>query len=411
LPELKAQPAFLEALQKAGGNQSGIEFDNFRYDWKNVARGVLDGTIKLDNLPAAKPATEPFPTPRQRPARAQQAIFEKNKKGNARPKPIAVGSTPDTARHPQVSSAERAPLRLHGTLTMEQTELYGPPETRTAHDNDEGKGLTVPGGARGVLSNLPSAPALAIKLVAGSEVQFISSNLRATISGDIDFGGTPHDPIVFGTLYTRNGNITFPNARARLESGEITVSARRDPVTDMLRTRVEIDATARGRSGRYEITLRVRGPLDTGEGTTQDLRVDISSDPPLSTDEAFAQLLGTSALGRANADGQQEAYARALVGFLSGPLFSGLERTLEKTLGLDSIALDYRVDEPIGIEIGKAIGDRLYVSYRRSLTRGPAEKTPFDLRIDYRIKGDLQIGIETDENDTRRVTIRKSWRF
>jgi len=84
---------------------------------------------------------------------------------------------------------------------------------------------------------------------------------------------------------------------------------------------------------------------------------------------------------------------------------------LERTLGLDSIALDYRIDEPIGVEIGKAIGDRLYVSYRRALTRGPGERTPFDLRIDYRIKGDLQIGLETDENRTHRVTLRRSWRF
>jgi hypothetical protein len=411
LPELKSQPAFLDALQKAGGNESVIRLDDFRYDWKNVANGVLDGKVQLDNLPAAKPVTEPFPAPRQRPAHAQQAIFEKNNNGDAHLKPIAVGSTPATERKPPLLPAERAPLRLQGTLKMEQTELYGPPETREEGDGGTSGGATSANAARGVLSNLPSAPALAIKLVAGSEVQFVSSNLRATISGAIDFGGTPHDPIVFGRLVTRSGSITFPNARARLESGEITVSARRDPTTDTLRTRVEIDATARGRSGRYEITLRVRGPLDTGEGTTQDLRVDISSNPPLSTDEAFAQLLGTSALGRANADGQQEAYARALVGFLSGPLFSGLERTLEKTLGLDSIALDYRVDEPIGIEVGKAIGDRLYVSYRRSLTRGLAEKTPFDLRIDYRIKGNLQIGIETDENATRRVTIRKSWRF
>jgi hypothetical protein len=418
VPELKTQSAFLAVLQKAGGNQSAIRLDNFKYDWKNVARGILNGEITLDNLPAAKPVTKPFPTPQQRPARARQAIFQQNKK-NAGAKPIATesaaGSTPDPASAAASSPATRPPLRLEGTLAMEQTEIYGPPETRQNDDDGENDGATgsasSSSAARGVLSNLPSAPALAIKLVAGSEVQFVSSNLRATISGDIDFGGTPHDPIVFGTLFTRNGNITFPNARARLESGEITISARRDPITDMLRTRVEVDVTARGRSGRYDITLRVRGPLDTGEGTTQDLRVDISSNPPLSTDEAFAQLLGTSALGRANADDQQEAYARALVGFLSGPLFSGLERTLEKTLGLDSIALDYRVDEPIGIEIGKAIGDRLYVSYRRSLSRGVAEKTPFDLRIDYRIKGDLQIGVETDETDTRRVTIRKSWRF
>jgi autotransporter translocation and assembly factor TamB len=179
-----------------------------------------------------------------------------------------------------------------------------------------------------------------------------------------------------------------------------------------MRLRVEIDVTARGRSGRYEITLRLRGPLDTGEESTQDLRVDVTSNPPLSSDEAFAQLLGTAILNRGNLEDQgNENYARAIVGFLSGPLFSGIERTLEDALGLDTIALDYRIDEPIGIEIGKAIGDRLFITYRRALQSTAGEKTPFDLRIDYRIKGDIELGLETNERDERKLTIQKRWRF
>jgi autotransporter translocation and assembly factor TamB len=179
-----------------------------------------------------------------------------------------------------------------------------------------------------------------------------------------------------------------------------------------MRLRVDIDATARGRSGRYDITLRLRGPLDTGEQSTQDLRVDVTSDPPLSSDEAFAQLLGTAVLNRGGLEGQgDEAYARAIVGLLSGPLFSGIERSIGEALGLDTIALDYRIDEPIGIEIGKAIGDRLYISYRRTLQRTPGQKMPFDLRIEYRIKGNLELGLETNELDERKITLEKRWRF
>lgn len=382
------------AVRAADGRPSQIKLEAFRFDWDDVARGQLSGTLPLDNQLAGQPVAPDFPAPRE----ALQA-----------PIPLRTVRIAD-------ETDERNPLRLAGVLNLEQAEIYGAPATEDSSSEERENGATTAAGSqsnleRGMLAHLPGAPAFNVDLVIGRNVQFISSNLRATITGEIEFGGVPNDPIVSGTLFTRAGNITFPNARARLESGEITITARRDPVTDILRLRAEIDATARGRTGRYEITLRVRGPLDTGERSTQALRVDVSSNPPLSSDQAFARLLGTAALNRGDAGGQEEAYARALVGFLSGPLFSGLERSLERTLGLDSIALDYRVDEPIGIEVGKAIGDRLYLSYRRALSRGSNEKTPFDLRIEYRIKGNFQIGIESDETDTHRIILRKSWRF
>ncbi len=415
-PESEKNAALRQALLAAADQPSRVEWKAFYADWSRVARGRLDGVLTLDNEPAAQPQTEPLSNPRML-TRAARTIA-------GRPTEVTL-TTADSLqltqnrRRPENSgnrrgqtepTLNRPPLRLSGKLRLEQAELYGPPETSESNEA-ENNGEGAPTAARGMLSRLPDSPAFDIKLTAGDSVQLVSSNLRAVITGDIALGGTPHSPVISGKLFTRSGNVTFPNARARLESGEITISARRDTATDMLRLRVDIDVVARGRTGRYDITLHVRGPLDTGEGSTQDLRVDISSNPPLSTDEAFSRLLGTAALNRGDTGGQDETYARALVGFLSGPLFSGLERSLERTLGLDSIALDYRIDEPIGVEIGKAIGDRLYISYRRALTRGPGERTPFDLRIDYRIKGDLQIGLETDENRTHRVTLRRSWRF
>lgn len=409
-PEIEKNTAFRQALADAAGLPSRLEWKSFFADWKQVANGTIDGVLTLDNDPAAQPQTEPFTNPRTLPRGAR--VIPTGGASTGRVQLAQERRRPNNRRGQdnQESLANRPPLRLRGTIRLEQAELYGPPPTAPVQEvsnNGDGTGET----ARGVLSRLPDSPAFDINLVVGNSVQLVSSNLRATITGDIALGGTPHSPVISGKLFTRSGNITFPNARARLESGEITISARRDPVTDMLRMRVDIDVVARGRTGRYDITLRVRGPLDTGEGSTQDLRVDISSNPPLSSDEAFARLLGTAALNSNELRGQDETYARALVGFLSGPLFSGLERSLERSLGLDSIALDYRIDEPIGIEIGKAIGDRLYISYRRALSRGAGERTPFDLRIDYRIKGDLQIGLETDENRTNRITLRRSWRF
>jgi hypothetical protein len=327
-----------------------------------------------------------------------------NGRGRSRSTPTVVADDSDSD----------TPLRFSGEIALEEAELYGAPAdlSRNRRRDDEARVIEVANStpALGALS-LPAAPVFNVRLKAGRNVEFVSSNLRATITGDLMATGTPRDPVLLGTLYTRGGQITFPNARVRLVSGEFNIAARRD-VSGTMRLRVEIDVTARGRSGRYEITLRLRGPLDTGEESTQDLRVDVTSNPPLSSDEAFSQLLGMAVLNRGDLEGEgNENYARAIVGFLSGPLFSGIERTLEDALGLDTIALDYRIDEPIGIEIGKAIGDRLFITYRRALQSTAGEKTPFDLRIDYRIKGDIELGLETNERDERKLTIQKRWRF
>jgi uncharacterized protein YneF (UPF0154 family) len=420
-----ATPALLATLQSADNQDGRIELHGFRFSWKNVARGSLDGTLLLDNRSSKPP---PLPIPADVPPRPSASVQPAAGKSSDRARVQMIQS--DMEDDDEYSGAGRTrggeaggeageaggeaggeSVRLVGSVTLEEAELYGAPQNA----EDSGRGGSTGTGEIAALP-LPDAPRFDIKIKAGRNVQFISSNLRATIIGDLEAAGTPREPILFGTVFTRGGQITFPNARARLVSGELNIAARRDPITGAMRLRVEIDATAKGRSGRYEITLRLRGPLDTGEASTQDLRVDVSSNPPLSSDEAFSQLLGTSLLNRSNVEStsnnrDNQTYARALVGFLSGPLFSGLEHSLEKVLGLDSIALDYRVDEPIGIEIGKAIGDRFYISYRRALQATAGQKMAFDLRIEYRIKGDLELGLETNELGEKRLSIQKRWRF
>ena len=406
-------PAVLtDVLREAEGKPSRAVLRDFRFDWKNVARGFLGGELNFDNRAAAIPPAPPFSTPRSRPRFYETALQTIASRGGSTPALKNVQGDVDTNNNDADNANFQTPLRVAGKITLMDAELFGAPPTREISDESLDDSGDATGPVIGVLSRFPDAPRFDVDFEAGRNVQFVSSNLRATITGILDLGGTPRDPILFGTVFTKSGSITFPNARARLETGEITITARRDPVADVLRTRVEVDATARGRSGRYDFTIRLRGPLDTGEASTQDLRVDITSNPALSTDEAFAQLLGTAAFNRGGTEGRdQEPYVRALVGVLSGPLFSGLERSLERTLGLTNIELNYSIDEAIGIEVGKAVGERLYISYRRALSSPSGQKTPFNLRLEYRIKGDLQLGIETDETQTQRFTIERRWRF
>jgi len=295
-----------------------------------------------------------------------------------------------------------APLRVSGAIVVSEAEAFGAPV-----------------GVVGVASVLPDGPVLDVRLVAGRNVRFMTPTLRAEFIGALDVRGTPRNPNVNGRISTRDGQIRFPNAPARISEGEVAVSVSRDPVTDLIRSRVEIDATARGTVGRYRITIAVKGPLDFGSQSTQNLRVDVTSDPPLSQDEAFAQLTGTSvrdfqnaANGKTRVAAANEAYARAVVSLLSAPLFAGIERSLEEALGLSSITLDYRFSEPLSVQFGKAVGDRVYVTYRRSLSATtPGQPTSYSLRVDYRIKGGLLLGVQTDERGRRQLTLDRTFRF
>jgi hypothetical protein len=194
----------------------------------------------------------------------------------------------------------------------------------------------------------------------------------------------------------------------------VSIAISRDPETDGLRTRVEIDASARGQAGRYAITLTMRGPLDLGTGGTQNLKIDVVSNPPLSQDEAFKQLLGTIPVGEGSTS---QAYASSVLNVLSAPLFSGVEQTLAETLGLTSIGFEYRFNEPLAVQFTKAIGDRIVISYRRSIptsgttSNATGSRTPYELRIDYRLKGDYMIGLQNDERQRPTITLQKTRRF
>ena len=286
-------------------------------------------------------------------------------------------------------------LRVAGNINLSQSELKALPA-----DNGIGSGIV-----------LPTSPLLDVRFDLGDNVKFNSSNLQATLGGYLNVSGTPYDPLLLGTFDILRGQAIFPGARARITEGELTITARRDLLTGQLQARTEIDATAEGRSGRYLITLHLHGPLDMGQTTSQKLLVDISSDPPLSRDEAFAQLLGISVLNASGLENRDQAYAQMVLGALSGPLFSGLENSIAEALGLSSVAVDYQLNQPIGIEVGKAIGDHLYLSYRRSIGKDSANNTPYEFQLQYRVKGGLQLGLKMNEQNQQTLTLEKRWRF
>jgi len=297
-----------------------------------------------------------------------------------------------------LQNSDSGSLQVAGNIKLSQSELTAlPADSETSSE-----------------AVWPAAPLLNVRFDLGDNVKFTSSNLQATLGGYLNITGTPYDPLLLGSFDIQNGQAIFPGARARITDGELSVTARRNLLTGQLQTRTDIDATAEGRSGQYLITVHLHGPLDTGQSTSQKLQVDISSDPPMSRDDAFSQLLGISVFNDSDLQNRDQAYTQMVLGALSGPLFSGIENNLAQALGLSSIGLDYQLNQPVGVEFGKAIGNNLYLSYRRSIGKSNTDvlgTPPYEFQLQYRIKGNLQLGLQLDEENNKTVTLSKRWRF
>lgn len=383
-----------------------IKLDNFEWNYTGVGSGQIEGRVVLDNRDAVQQAPREALELRNAQAPTLRDGLKKRRASQLQTQMLSAAQLRPIPVQAQVGADET--LRVGGQLTLQNSTIVGAPV-----------------GGEGVVTKLslfPNAPRFDMRLVLGEKVEFITSAFRTGLEGELVASGVPSNPQILGTVRTRNGQVRFPNARARISEGRVTVAITRDPATDLLRTRVDVNASATGRAGQYLITLALNGPLDlSGAGQNlQNLRVDVTSDPPLSQSEAFAQLLGTAPRDNGNFNQAQanQAYAGAVLQVLSAPLFSGVERSVAQALGLDSVSFDYRFDEPLSVQFSKALNDRVFVSYRRSFgastvgdTAISSGRTPFELSIEYRLRGNLRVGLRTDESRISTLTLGQTFRF
>ena len=372
---------------------------------------VVDGRLFLDKGASRSPRIEPN-GPRIQTASTQskgERLFGSWREGDVAPiRPLDSARRESEPLFVADENQSDLPLRLAGDLTVSNAQIVG--------GGSGGDGQVTR------LSLLPDAPRLDLRVSLGKSVQLVNSTLRARLVGDVSVSGTPSDPLLLGTVSLLDGQVRFPNARARVEEGTVNINVARDPESDLPRIRLDVDALARGQSGRYTVTLKLHGPLQFDSRNSQNksnLQIDVSSNPPLSQDEAFAQLLGIAPRdfqrpgGGTNVGAANQAYAQAVLQLVSAPFFSGVERSVAQALGLSSVSFEYRFNEPLAFELSKALNDRVVVSYRRTFgaTQQSAGVNPFELRIDYRVRGDYFLGLKTDERNVRTLTLQKSFRF
>jgi outer membrane protein assembly factor BamA/autotransporter translocation and assembly factor TamB len=202
---------------------------------------------------------------------------------------------------------------------------------------------------------------------------------------DLKVTGTAGAPAVTGRITALEGStITFNKVQYRVTTGTIDFS---DPVVINPRFNLTADTTV----GEYQITLHV-------EGTVDNFRYDLTSDPPLQQADIVAVLLSGKPLetfGPGSSTISPENVSAYLAGTLTQQLSSHfLGRAGPDVIAIDPIEVVTQGDPATRVTLGKQITPDLRVTYTDLL--GTSLGATYQL--DYRVARNVGIVSERDSD-------------
>ena len=231
----------------------------------------------------------------------------------------------------------------------------------------------------------PAAPAFALPL--RIQLQFhnnlrVETNLaKLRVGGTLSLEGTTADPVLFGSLESREGRITFRKNRYDLIAAAVRFTDPRkiDPI---------LDITGRARIKDYDITVRL-----TGRG--ENLSVRFSSTPPL--DEEQLLLLTTLGLTKEEAAKSPAGVAagqiaQLLIDEILGPETSGYGLDVFEVQSADTAKTGAGETKQTSVRVGKQVTEDIRVLYSQSIA-GASKRV---LRVEYQIIGPLFLAGEQD---------------
>ncbi len=93
-------------------------------------------------------------------------------------------------------------------------------------------------------------------------------------------------------------------------------------------------------------------------------------------------------------------------------VFEPVEEAVEEALGFEEFALEMGYREPFQLSIGDRLWGDLHLSYTAILGARPDyADSLYELKLSYRFRNSLEIGISTDENSEVGVTAEGKVRF
>jgi hypothetical protein len=253
--------------------------------------------------------------------------------------------------------------------------------------------------AAGAGTNAPAAPAASsatfplrfdVHIIARSTLRVQSNLARMVASADLFLRGTYDHPVMLGRADVERGYANLAGKRYQVTHGAIEF---RNP------TRIEPDFD-------FETETRVRVPGQTFivtlhlVGSLRQIRtIDVTSDPPLPTVDAWSLLFGdvrnasdlqNAELRRLQRPGttQQQILTAQVEQLLFATATNNVNRVFERTFGLDSFQLTpslfdayQRLNPTAKLTIGKQISDRVYLTIASSLY-APQEDVIYVLQYD-----------------------------
>jgi translocation and assembly module TamB len=219
---------------------------------------------------------------------------------------------------------------------------------------------------------------LDLELVAGDGLVAVAGPVRLAVSGRLHLAGSPARPELEGTVTGRDGEFTALGRTFRLESASAQFQRFRG-------TTPFVSARARTEIQGVTVFANIEGPPG-------DLRVQLTSDPPLPPEQLGALLAGEVGLPSAVRGDVEELLRQQLSRLVLGEFAARVRRAL----GLEELRIEYDFERPLRLRVGGLLLQNLYLALTTTFT----DPLQFLWSLEYRFSPNLAL---TLTYDTRNV--------
>ena len=383
------------ALTLGGFLDLKATFDSFRPEEENLlqlgeaASGRINGTI-LVRGPLRAPSVL---TENNRPVRITDALLRFTSAANP--------TTPNTAPKP-VDPSFNVPIILDGNAVVTSPALFRFEAVGRAN----------------VAGSLSAPNVSAVITTQGGYFNLPTARFRVQKNGIVRLRYNLTD----GSVRAEN---VIAKARVYSSATSLASSAQGGNSTSGLPT-VSSTPSVGGQSTGYTITATINGPLNLLEGTggiksTEQINLQFTSDPPLSSTEIVA-LLGTQQqvdqARNGNVEGAFRGIAQqALLSSYVPQYLSPFTQGLQNSLGLADLTLDYNPNGTAGVYAAKSFS-RFLLEYNQTLqtrSTSDSQKQPYTFSLSYDlfrlrptslIQPRVQIGTSTNEQHIQTYFLR-----
>jgi translocation and assembly module TamB len=279
---------------------------------------------------------------------------------------------------------------------------------------DFGGGPAPAGGGAGEAGQAPVPVRFDIEVRVPSTLRIENNLARLVASADLQLRGTSERPLLFGRAEVDRGDVLFEGRRYLVTRGAIEFNnpARIEPFFD-----VEAETRVRVPGQTYRVIVSFAG-------TTQSLRPQLASDPPLPEADVVALLFsevrrpGDAELrARQNPNERQtDILTTRATQILANPVSSEVGRVVEQTFGVDTFQLTPSLFDPYNqsaaaprinpsarVTIGKRISERVYLTFSRSLSTSIYDQI---LLLEYDESDRLSWILSRNEDQTYAIEVR-----